>query len=144
MGDHTEVLQVDFDPRVVSFEALLEELWREHRPVRAAWKRQYRSVILYGDQMQRALALASCAAAAQRFGQPVHTAVEPLGLFTAAEDYHQKYYLRQDPTLFLAVRHLSECELRDSTLAARLNAQAAGYGAARVPTVGMRGNESGC
>lgn len=132
MGDHTEVIQVDFDPGRITYGALLEEFWREHRPVRAAWKRQYRSVILCSDATQLRLASASIEAAEARLGQPLHMAVELLRLFTAAEDHHQKYYLRHDPTLFLAVKQLSADELMNSTLAARLNAQAAGYSAVKL------------
>jgi peptide methionine sulfoxide reductase MsrA len=46
MGDHTESFQVDFDPAVVSYGDLLEMFWQSHDPTRAAYSRQYASLVL--------------------------------------------------------------------------------------------------
>ncbi len=128
MGDHTEVVQVDFVPAQVPFEQLLLEFWRQHNPSRPPYKRQYMSIILCSDVEQRERALASRDARAGHLGKELFTEISLLQSFTLAEDYHQKYYLRGDRSLFARVSRLGPRELIDSTEAARLNAYAGGYG----------------
>jgi len=94
MGDHTETIQIDYDPAVVTYDELLDIFWSEHNPSRREHSRQYRSVILYGSEEERAAAEASRARVVQRAGW-VGTAIEPLGVFTLAEEYHQHYYQKQ-------------------------------------------------
>ncbi len=95
---HAEVVRLEFDPDIVSYEALLEVLWDSHDPTtmnRQGPDRgtQYRSAIFYHDQAQRHAAEASKAAlqASGRFPAPVVTVIEPADNYYAAEDYHQKY-----------------------------------------------------
>jgi len=57
---------------------------------------QYRSVILYHDEVQKAAAEESKATAAKQFARPVVTEIQPLGRFYKAEAYHQDYY-RNNP-----------------------------------------------
>lgn len=99
---HAEVVQLEFDPAIVSFEALLQVLWGCHDPTtlnRQGPDRgtQYRSVIFCHDEAQRQAAEASKAAldASGRFPDPAVTAIEPAGSYYAAEDYHQKYFEKQ-------------------------------------------------
>lgn len=94
MGDHTETVQIDYDPAVVTYDELMDLFWSEHNPTRREHSRQYRSVILYSTEEERLAAEASRARVAQRLG-PVSTAIEPLGVFTLAEEYHQHYYQKQ-------------------------------------------------
>jgi len=91
LGDHTEVLQVEYDPDKVEYEELLEVFWANHSPFSDPYKRQYRGVVLTRDSRQQAAAEASKAALADRTGQSVQTAVESLETFTLAEDYHQYF-----------------------------------------------------
>ena len=99
---HAEVVRLEFEPDVVSFEALLDALWDAHDPTtmnRQGPDRgtQYRSVIFFHDDDQRQAAEASKAAldASGRFPDPVVTAIEPAGSYFAAEEYHQKYFQKQ-------------------------------------------------
>ncbi len=85
---------MDFDPKVVSYTELLELFFAEHRPTRAPYSRQYRSVIYTHDYVQAAEANAAKAHAELKYGQKLHTAIEPAPRFWLAEAYHQKYRLR--------------------------------------------------
>lgn len=130
MGDHTEALQVDFDPALLSYEELLDVIWAEHDPSAPPRSVQYRSVILTEGPEQARAAEASRERLAARMGRAVLTPIEALGTFTRAEDYHQKYRLRQWPLLCaeLLERCGDEQAFVDSTAAAKLNGYLAGYG----------------
>jgi peptide-methionine (S)-S-oxide reductase len=131
MGDHTEALQVDFDPSLLSYQELLDVIWAEHDPSAPPRSVQYRAVILTADEAQARQAEASRQRLAERMGREVQTPLEALGTFTRAEDYHQKYRLRQWPALYAELLQLcgDERAFVDSTAAARLNGYLAGYGA---------------
>jgi peptide-methionine (S)-S-oxide reductase len=94
---HAEVVQVTFDPSVVSYEQLLEVFWAMHDPTQVNRQgpdrgEQYRSIVLTTDDEQRVTALASRARAQVRFDRPIATEIDPLEAFFPAEDYHQRYY----------------------------------------------------
>lgn len=94
---HAEVIQIEFDPAVVSYQRLLELFWEAHDPTTlnrqgADVGPQYRSIILYHDDAQRLAAEKSKAAAEAEFGRKVVTEIVPLQNFFAAEDYHQDYF----------------------------------------------------
>jgi peptide-methionine (S)-S-oxide reductase len=94
---HAEVIQVEFDPRAISFEKLLEEFWDAHDPTTLNRQgndigTQYRSVIFYHDDAQKAAAEKSKASAQKLFTKPIVTEISPLKKFYKAEDYHQNYY----------------------------------------------------
>ena len=88
---HTEVVEVTYDPAVVSYDRLLDVFWTEHDPA-SAQKRQYRSVIFYHTPEQRAAAEAAVQRREQALGRPLRTAIEPAPTFYQAEEYHQRYY----------------------------------------------------
>ena len=130
LGDHTEAIQVEFNPEEVSYEELLAAFWSGHDPGGAVWSRQYMAAVFTHNRRQEALALASRdRVAAGRKGK-VTTAVLPAGTFTPAEDYHQKYYLRQDSKLMKEYRDLfpDPIDLVRSTAVARVNGYLGGYG----------------
>ncbi len=130
LGDHTETIEIDFDPAVISYEKLLDIFWRSHHPGQPAWSRQYRAVVFYHGERQKTLALKTRDQVAARMQGPVATEILPAGPFTLAEGYHQKYYLRQRPELlaeFEAIYPRPEA-LAGSTAAARVNGYLAGYG----------------
>lgn len=129
LGDHTETLEIDFDPTVISYEALLETFWAEHDPTRRSWSRQYRSAIFWRSDAQRRTAEVSKARQEAR-GKRILTDLEPLAAFHRAEDYHQKYYLRQREDLMNLLGPLPENPdaFTDAPAAARLNGLAGGHG----------------
>lgn len=95
---HAEVVEVAFDPKVISYEKLLEVYWESHDPTTLNRQgpdvgTQYRSAIFYHDAAQKEAALASRDAlqASGRFSQPIVTEITPAGTFYPAEDYHQQY-----------------------------------------------------
>lgn len=98
---HAEVIQVAFDPAVVSYEKILETFWEAHDPTTmnrqgADTGTQYRSIILYQDDRQRIAAEKSKAEAQKDFSKPIVTEIAPLKAFYPAEDYHQNFY-RSNP-----------------------------------------------
>ena len=94
---HAEVTQIEFDPKKVSYEKLLNYFWDAHDPTTlnrqgADEGTQYRSIILYSSDAQKAAAEKSKAEAKSRFRDPIVTEIVPLAKFYKAEDYHQNYY----------------------------------------------------
>jgi peptide-methionine (S)-S-oxide reductase len=94
---HAEVIQVEFDPKVVSYEKVLETFWEAHDPTTLNCQgpdsgTQYRSIILYSSEAQKAAAAKSKAEAQKHFRQPIVTEIVPLTKFYKGEDYHQDYY----------------------------------------------------
>ncbi len=94
---HAEVVQITFDPDVVTFEQLLEVFWAMHDPTQVNRQGpdvgdQYRSVILPETDEQRATAEASKTRTQTRFDRPIATTIEVLTRFYPAEDYHQRWY----------------------------------------------------
>jgi peptide-methionine (S)-S-oxide reductase len=131
LGDHTEVIQVAYDPDELDYADLLEVFWANHDPFSDPYKRQYRGVVLAHDDDQRAAAEESKAELEARTGQSVATPVETLSSFTLAEDYHQKYELRSTPVLGDELVDIYGPDIVDSTVAARLNGFVAGHGTAQ-------------
>jgi methionine-S-sulfoxide reductase len=129
IGDHTESLQVDFDPAIVTYEDLLAVFWSAHRPTAPAHSRQYASMILPATDEQEAAARASRATVTGLLG-PVTTEILAGARFYVAEDYHQKYRLRCDRVLAaeFARMYPDGPGFRESTAAARVNGYRDGYG----------------
>jgi peptide-methionine (S)-S-oxide reductase len=98
---HAEVIQIEYDPKVVSYEKILETFWEAHDPTTLNRQghdsgTQYRSIILYCNEAQRIAAEKSKAEAQKHFDKPIVTQIVPLEKFYKAEDYHQEYY-RNNP-----------------------------------------------
>jgi peptide-methionine (S)-S-oxide reductase len=96
---HAEVVQVEYDPARVSFEKLLELFWQIHDPTTLNRQgpdigTQYRSVIFYSDDRERAAAEESKRRLDEsgKFRRPIVTQIVPAAEFYPAEDYHQRYY----------------------------------------------------
>jgi len=94
MGDHTETVQVDYDPERISYARLLDIFWKSHQPTGKSWSRQYMNAVFYHDAQQHRIAMASKEDVENKIGRTVKTEVVPLRSFTMAEDYHQKYILK--------------------------------------------------
>jgi peptide-methionine (S)-S-oxide reductase len=95
---HAEAIRVIFDPKVVSYEALLDVFWKIHDPTTKDRQgpdvgKQYRSVIFYHNDEQKAAAFASKEKleTAGAFRNPIVTEIVPVSAFYMAEDYHQQY-----------------------------------------------------
>ncbi|WCL53542.1 peptide-methionine (S)-S-oxide reductase MsrA [Gimibacter soli] len=106
---HAEVVQVEFDPDLVSYGELVDIFFDNHNPTELNRQgpdegTQYRSAIFYHDEAQRVTGEEKKAAlaASGRFKKPVVTEVTKAQTFWAAEDYHQEY---------LAKRGLSHCHI---------------------------------
>jgi len=131
IGDQVECVEVLFDPKVVTYDELLAVFWKSHDPTNRPYANQYTSLILASDTAQAAAAKASAKRYEKATGNRVLTRIDKLTRFYPAEDYHQKYYLRQDRVLakeFRAIFGDDQEALRDSTSAARVNGYIAGYG----------------
>ena len=94
---HAEVVKVTFNPEKITLDDLLEFFWEAHDPTTlnrqgADVGTQYRSIIFYRSEEQRRAAEASKTRANPLFENRMVTAIEPLGDFYPAEDYHQDYY----------------------------------------------------
>jgi peptide methionine sulfoxide reductase msrA/msrB len=96
---HTEAVQIDFDPQVVSYEELLEVYWRSFDPTDGGGQfadrgSQYRPGIFFHSEAQQRAAQASkeALAASGRFDEPIVVEITPFEAFYAAEEYHQDYY----------------------------------------------------
>lgn len=106
---HAEVVEVEYDPAKVSYDQLLDVFWKSHDPTQVNrqgpdFGTQYRTVIFYHDDEQKAEAEASKQKldASGRLSRPIATQIVPAGPFYRAEDYHQRY---------LEKRGLENCHL---------------------------------
>jgi peptide-methionine (S)-S-oxide reductase len=100
---HAEVVQITFDPKLISFEDLLRIFFTTHDPTTlnrqgADVGTQYRSIILYHDDKQKAIAekVIEETESARIWDRPIVTQVKPFEAFYRAEDYHQEYF-KQNP-----------------------------------------------
>ncbi|MBI4639509.1 MAG: peptide-methionine (S)-S-oxide reductase MsrA [Candidatus Tectomicrobia bacterium] len=96
---HAEAVQMTFDPQVISFEELLDVFWHTHDPTTlnqqgADVGTQYRSVIFYHNEEQKAIAEKSKreAEASRLWSNPIVTEIVPLRNFYKAEEYHENFY----------------------------------------------------
>lgn len=104
---HAEVVDVTFDPAIISFHDLLNVFWENHDPTTKNRQgpdvgTQYRSAIFFHSPEQEAEAKASRDAAQKNFKRPIVTDIAPATTFWRAEEYHQQY---------LAKRGLSHCHI---------------------------------
>lgn len=94
---HAEAVQLTFDPKVISFEKLLEIFWATHDPTTknrqgADVGTQYRSVIFYHNDDQKKIAEKSKEEHKNDFREKIVTDILPFKKFYKAEEYHQNYY----------------------------------------------------
>jgi peptide-methionine (S)-S-oxide reductase len=93
---HAEVVKVDYDPSKLSLKDVLDLFWDMHDPTTLNRQGndegpQYRSIILYADDKQKAAAEESIKEHQKEFDAPIVTEVVPLKKFYPAEDYHQNF-----------------------------------------------------
>ena len=121
---------MEYDPRAISYEQLLDVFWKSHDPTKKSWSRQYQAALFYHNEKQRELAVASRDREAARLKRQIATEILPATDFYPAEDYHQKYGLRQERDLMREFRAMYPREegFVNSTAAARVNGFLSGYG----------------
>jgi peptide-methionine (S)-S-oxide reductase len=93
---HAEIVQIEFDPSVISYETLLNQFWNLHDPTTLNRQgpdvgTQYRSAIYVHSPEQQTTALASREQAQPRFPKPIVTEITSAETFWRAEEYHQQY-----------------------------------------------------
>ena len=130
LGDHTETLQIDYDPARISYERLLEIFWASHDPEIQSRSSQYKPAVFYHNEEQKKMALKTKDRLATRIGKTIRTEILPLSQFYPAEGYHQKYRLRKDPEILQEFRRYypGDDGFIRSTAASRVNGYLAGYG----------------
>jgi methionine-S-sulfoxide reductase len=130
IGDHSEAIQIDYDPTRISYAELLDVFWASHTPTSRPYSRQYMSIIFFHDDEQKRLAEASRERVAAGADGEIFTEIVPYDRFTLAEGYHQKYLLRQIPELadeFTAL-YPDLADFVDSTAVTRVNGYVGGHG----------------
>lgn len=97
--NHAEVVQITYDPNIISYDELLEIFWKTHDPTTlnrqgADVGTQYRSIILYHNEEQRKKAEYYKEKLEQEnvYDDPIVTQIEPFVTFYRAESYHQDYF----------------------------------------------------
>ncbi len=105
---HAEVVDINFDPTVISYPQLIEIFWTIHNPTSLNFQgvdtgTQYRTAIFYHNDEQRQQAEESKAAliASGVYELPIVTEITSAGLFWRAEEYHQQYFVKQKPDFML-------------------------------------------
>jgi peptide-methionine (S)-S-oxide reductase len=93
---HAEVVEVTYDPSIVTYEQLLRVFWDDHDPTQLNrqgpdFGSQYRTAIFYLTEEQRKGAEESKATEQTRWSRPIVTEIAPASAFWEAEDYHQQY-----------------------------------------------------
>ncbi|TVR75525.1 MAG: peptide-methionine (S)-S-oxide reductase [Sphaerobacteraceae bacterium] len=90
---HTEVVQVEYDPDVVSYQTLVDHFWSLHSPTMKE-KPQYRSVIFTHSDEQAEVARQALEAMKASRNRELFTSIEPAPTFYRAEEYHQQYLVK--------------------------------------------------
>jgi peptide-methionine (S)-S-oxide reductase len=131
MGDHTESLQIDFDPAQITFTEIAQAFWQMHNPCATQFSRQYMSTIWFHDDQQKSILDEIANGIADQSEKSISTPIAPLDRFYLAEDYHQKYRLQSLRKLMKTFRVMYPRfeDFNQSTAAARLNGFASGRGA---------------
>lgn len=130
MGDHTETIEIDFDPEVISYEDLSNIYWNSHNSCHKPYSRQYMSIVFYHNEKQRKIADEMKKSIEEKYKEKSYTEIVPYTNFYMAENYHQKYYLQLIKPLMNDFNEIYP-EFKDfinSTSAARINGYIKGYG----------------
>ena len=93
---HAEAIDIEFDPKIVSYEKLLDVFWKIHNPTTLNRQgldmgTQYRSAIFYHNETQKKQAEASLKKTQKNFKNKIVTEIKKAPEFYKAEEYHQKY-----------------------------------------------------
>lgn len=131
LGDHSEMVELEFDPVLLPLKDILRLFWQSHNPanINDYKGRQYRSLLLYRDEEQLCIIQQVIRERAAQGQDSSLTEITPYTGFTWAEDRHQKYYVKRYPDALakLTALYPSHHELVNATLTARLNGLAKGF-----------------
>ena len=94
LGDHTETVEIHYDAKQTTYGDLLKLFWENHDST-ACHSRQYMSAIFYHNSEQERLAKETKEEHQKKLTKKIVTRILPAETFYDAEDYHQKYLLRQ-------------------------------------------------
>ncbi len=94
---HAETIEVEYDPKQVTYKRLLEVFWKVHDPTQKDrqgpdYGTQYRSIIFYSSEEQKEEAIKSMKEAQKNYDKPIVTEIVKAGTFYPAEEYHQDFY----------------------------------------------------
>ena len=92
LGDHSETIEIEFDPRKVSYEKLLDIFWESHESTAQPFSRQYASFIFFHTDEQKRKAQESKKQVEAKKGKKLFTEIVQAQTFYPAEDYHQEYW----------------------------------------------------
>jgi peptide-methionine (S)-S-oxide reductase len=97
---HAEAVEIEYDPKLISYEKLLDIFWSIHDPTTPERQgpdigNQYRSSIFTHNDKQQKTALASKTKAQKKLQDPIVTQIVPATTFWPAEDYHQHYLMKR-------------------------------------------------
>jgi peptide-methionine (S)-S-oxide reductase len=97
---HIEVCLVEYDPKQISYDKILEAFWKMHDPTQRNRQGpdvgvQYKSIIFYYDKRQKELAEASKKKEQKKHDKPIATEILPAQDFYKAEEYHQNYFQKK-------------------------------------------------
>ena len=125
-SDGAEVVQMDFDPEIVSYNSLLDLFWSAHNPTSSNNSRLYQKAIFTHSAEQARTARQSLSALASKSGRRITTTIEKPN-FTLARDSEQKYYLRHSQLWTSFLKHYPrKSDITDSAAAAKANGYLAG------------------
>jgi peptide-methionine (S)-S-oxide reductase len=130
LGDHSETIQIDFDPEKITYPQLLQIFWDNHNCKLKSVSRQYMSIVFYHNVKQRDAATQSMQEQEKKLETKLVTEILPLTQFYRAEDYHQKYSLQltEDISDELKKIYPNFQDFVDSTAVARINGFIGGRG----------------
>jgi peptide-methionine (S)-S-oxide reductase len=94
---HAEVCLVEYNPEIISYAKLLDVFWNIHNPMQLNRQgpdigSQYKTVIFYYTEKQKSLSIASMKKEEGKHDKPIVTMILPAGKFYKAEEYHQRYF----------------------------------------------------
>ena len=130
LGNHSETIEIDYEPAKISYEELLDVFWDSHSPTSPPYSIQYKSAIFYHNEEQKRLAVETKEQQEIKRGKSIYTEIVPYSRFYLAEDYHQKYALRGvwDIVGELLAMYPDPEDFVNSTAVTRLNGYSGGYG----------------
>jgi peptide-methionine (S)-S-oxide reductase len=124
--DHTEVIEIEYDPTQITYDKLLTLFAEFHDPTQRIGSRQYISLLLFGDSAEEAAIKSWRETYEKTSKRPIATVVQKFDKFYEAERYHQKYHLQND-TRIMSAFGLTPADLVGSVLAAKLSAFVMGF-----------------